>query len=492
MIRLIILLVLVPTLAGGGEFDWGEDAGGASRDYYNSAARLKWRNFLGDWTDAAGKEQGDKAFGSTTADRAAVGEAIEIDVTPLVRGWGGGDFPNRGIFVRVTAGGCSFRIPSRESDDTTRRPVLLLTAAGKEIALPPAADTYLEKSTYRAVGGKAPQLRLDAGAPALLRFDLSPPAAGTKIDRAVLRLAVAKVYGSGATTIGAFRCSQGESGPPPEPRPGIAAKFPADRGIGDHPSVIFHADFEGDDFGAGWTVVSPREYLSTAGAGAGHGFDPLSGKALQVRMAKGENTALNTLFKFAKATGGPEPEEIYFRYYLRLANDWNQTLSGGKMPGISGTYGIAGWGGRKSDGTDGWSARGQFFKSIPAGTSNPLAGRHPIGTYCYHADMAGQYGDNWVWGDHALGFLENDRWYCVEQFLKLNNPGKADGVLRAWIDGKPAFEKTDIRFRKVDKLKIEQIWMNVYHGGTAPSPHEQHLFIDNVVIAREYIGPAGR
>jgi hypothetical protein len=162
------------------------------------------------------------------------------------------------------------------------------------------------------------------------------------------------------------------------------------------------------------------------------------------------------------------------------------------MPGISGTYGIAGWGGRKSDGTDGWSARGQFFKSIPAGTSNPLAGRHPIGTYCYHADMAGQYGDNWVWGDHALGFLENDRWYCVEQFLKLNNPGKADGVLRAWIDGKPAFEKTDIRFRKVDKLKIEQIWMNVYHGGTAPSPHEQHLCIDNVVIAREYIGPAGR
>ena len=64
-------------------------------------------------------------------------------------------------------------------------------------------------------------------------------------------------------------------------------------------------------------------------------------------IAKGSTGALNTLFKFAKETGS-EPEEIYFRYYLRLADDWNQTLQGGKMPGISGTYGVAGWGGRKS------------------------------------------------------------------------------------------------------------------------------------------------
>jgi hypothetical protein len=31
--------------------------------------------------------------------------------------------------------------------------------------------------------------------------------------------------------------------------------------------------------------------------------------------------------------------------------------------------------------------------------------------------------------------------------------------------------------------------MNVYHGGTMPSPYDQHLFIDNVVIAKQYIGP---
>ena len=31
--------------------------------------------------------------------------------------------------------------------------------------------------------------------------------------------------------------------------------------------------------------------------------------------------------------------------------------------------------------------------------------------------------------------------------------------------------------------------MNVYHGGTRPSPCDRHLYIDNVVIAEKYIGP---
>ena len=50
------------------------------------------------------------------------------------------------------------------------------------------------------------------------------------------------------------------------------------------------------------------------------------------------------------------------------------------------------------------------------------------------------------------------------------------------------FRRTGMSFRTVDRLKIEQLWMNVYHGGTQPSPHDQHVFIDNVVIARKYIG----
>jgi hypothetical protein len=103
--------------------------------------------------------------------------------------------------------------------------------------------------------------------------------------------------------------------------------------------------------------------------------------------------------------------------------------------------------------------------------------------------LSDDYGDIWIWQNSYRGYLENNRWYCVEQYIKLNTPGWKDGLFRAWVDGRPAFERLDIRFRNTDKLKIEQVWMNVYHGGTIPSPYDQHLYLDNMVIARQYIGP---
>ena len=50
-------------------------------------------------------------------------------------------------------------------------------------------------------------------------------------------------------------------------------------------------------------------------------------------------------------------------------------------------------------------------------------------------------------------------------------------------------EKTDWRWRDVDTLRIEEVWMNVYHGGTDPAPQDLVLYIDNVVIATEHVGP---
>jgi hypothetical protein len=70
----------------------------------------------------------------------------------------------------------------------------------------------------------------------------------------------------------------------------------------------------------------------------------------------------------------------------------------------------------------------------------------------------------------------------------MNTPGAQDGVLRAWIDDVPAFEKRDLYLRDTPVIKIEKIWMNVYHGGTAKAVKDLDLYIDNVVIARRRIG----
>ena len=243
--------------------------------------------------------------------------------------------------------------------------------------------------------------------------------------------------------------------------------------------VILHCDFDTDAWLRQWGVTKPPERTHLVQADPERKFEPLRGQALRVRVEQGGHYGLSLTFPFKKRLGY-EPEEAYFRYYLRFADDWTPRR-GGKLPGFGGTYGRAGWGGRPVDGTDGWSARGLF--------EGQKDGRTPIGFYCYHMDMKGVYGSNWVWDRDGLGFLENNRWYCIEQDVKLNTPGQADGVLQGWVDGRLAFEKTDVRFRAVDTLKIEAVWINVYLGGTWTAERDHHLYLDEIVISKQPIGP---
>lgn len=243
-------------------------------------------------------------------------------------------------------------------------------------------------------------------------------------------------------------------------------------------AVYFSASFEEADWYQAWGEKKLPENCELVSSDPERKFEPLSGKALRVKVNKDGHYGTSVEYAFKKRMGS-EPEEVYFRYYLRLGDDWTVT-QGGKFPGIGGTYGKAGWGGRPVDGTDGWSARGLF--------TGRKDGKTPIGFYCYHMDMKGQYGSEWIWDKDKLGYLENNRWYCVEQRVKLNTPGKADGIMQGWVDGKLAFEKTDVRMRAVDKLKVETVWLNIYLGGTWTAKADHHVFIDEVVISREPIG----
>lgn len=250
------------------------------------------------------------------------------------------------------------------------------------------------------------------------------------------------------------------------------------------PDVIFTCEFEADNWWQEWGARQEDAHTDNVAEDTARKFEPHRGKALRIRVDKDGHYGTSLEFRFQKRTGA-EPEGIFFRYYLRLGDDW-RAAGGGKLPGIGGTYGRAGWGGRKVNGTDGWSARGLF-----EGQRN---GRTPIGFYCYHADMKGRYGSNWVWNSDGFAGLENNRWYCIEQQARLNTPGKNDGLLRGWVDGRLVFEKTNVRMRDVATLKIETVWLNLYYGGTWTAPSDMHVYIDDVVISRKPIGPlpAGR
>jgi hypothetical protein len=276
----------------------------------------------------------------------------------------------------------------------------------------------------------------------------------------------------------------------PEGSPVTGGLAAGKRGIDDlkgRPGIILVEDFDGGT----WRTVPARSEsgpdVSTVTTDAAEDFAPLQGAALRVRLLKGQTQGLNVHLRLA-VNGGGEPEEAYFRYYLRLGSSWDPDLDGGKMPGFAGTYGRAGWGNRKSDGRNGWSTRGAFFKYTDDGS--PLSKLRGLGSYVYHAEMSGIDGESWGWNLAPTGLLQKGRWYCIEQHVRLNRPGSGDGVLRAWVDGRLVFERRDLRYREVPDLKIESVWLNVYHGGSQASPRDMTLFIDNLVVAREYIGPS--
>ena len=455
---------------------------GATRDFYNRGAGLPWRNYLGDWLDADGAEQGDTPYATATLTDDDTGETASLDVTVLVQRWVDDDVPARGFFLRQVSGSGPFDFASREHADAAAHPALILQTSDGEVTLEAVADTSLRASTYQAAGQEQ-ELRVQGEEPALVRFDLSGLEPGS-VRSATLQVTSTDEFGSGTFELGVFEAAPGPLDEPPAPELGLASDYPGDAGIEGDASVVFTSTFEDDDWGTAWTAGSDAASLSLVAAE--EGFEPLSGQALRVTVPEGENTGLNLRYRFMDEQG-EEPEAIYLRYYLRFSDAW-QPADGGKLPGSAGTYGVAGWGGRPVDGTDGWSARGVYRASPPEG--NPFAGSVSIGNYVYHADMEGQFGDNEYYLDHCGGVLAKNHWYAVEQYVQLNTPGENDGIIRAWVDGRLVEEKTDWRWRDVDTLRIEEVWMNVYHGGTAPAPQDLVLYIDNVVVAQAYVGPA--
>lgn len=465
--------------------------GGATCDYFDVAARLRWQNQRGDWKDANGVEQGAVPFAELPVRDTDKSRVVSLDLTNLAQGWILGKIPNDGLLIRPVPGkaGGLIVFHSREADQVQLRPTLMLTFAdGKDDFLFPSADAFLNCTTVKPLGAEK-VIKAGPDDNLAMRFELPPETRGRRLTQATLHMVTTGTrYGD--SVLGAYRLDPPGSEKPGKPQMGLAAAYPNDQGIEKDPAVVMATGFEKRNWKSDWSYTGKGTTYEVVSRDDGLGFAPLRGPALRVVIPENHTTGLNLGYNF-KDKLGREPEEIYFRYYLRFSEDWHPTVDGGKLPGIAGTYDTTktggGWGGNRSDGTNGWSMRGSFRREIPGG--NPLHDYVAIGTYAYHADMEGFYGSHWPWSRAGLGYLKRSRWYSIEQYVRMNTVGRKDGVLRAWVDGMLAFEKTDIRYRTIDALKIEKIWMNVYHGGTKPPGRDLHLYIDNVVIARRYIGP---
>ncbi len=451
----------------------------ATSTMYNAAAGLPWKHEDGDWIDQEGIEQGNIPFATFQVINPG---QVSTNITRLINAFISGDIDNNGILIKGSKGSAIADFYSIDSDNKSQWPTLLLTtSSGKKYTIVATADTYLDPTTRKSLSERTTLKLSSDRRTILIYFPLNIIPSDAQISKAELKLHMSKRYGSNSVIAEIYSVLPGGIKKNQLRQSGLAAGYIWDVGIENHPDVLLSEKFENFLWTSDWSETRGNLLLVDDNSLV----TPLNGKALQITFKKGSRNAANITYKFGEKIG-KEPESIYFRYYIWLSDNWNPIV-GGKFPGIAGTYGKAGWGGRKADGFNGWSTRGAY--QVPLKSRNSLHGLTPIGTYAYTADMPGNYGNYWSWPINKNGLLKKKRWYAIEQHVKLNTPGIKNGILRSWVDGKLAFEKTDILYRKSSDLKIDRILINFYHGGTTVIPTDQDLYIDNVVIAKKYIGP---
>lgn len=84
--------------------------------------------------------------------------------------------------------------------------------------------------------------------------------------------------------------------------------------------VIFHCDFESEKWWDEWGLRDSPQRVDTLEKDPRREFKSHDGKALRIRIDQGGHYGVSLQYQFAKRLGS-EPEEIYFRYYLRLGSD---------------------------------------------------------------------------------------------------------------------------------------------------------------------------
>lgn len=192
--------------------------------------------------------------------------------------------------------------------------------------------------------------------------------------------------------------------------------------------------------------------------------------ALQVELSEGAHYGDAMVFR-TQRHWGTYPEAMHLRWQIRLPEGFTVDQQV-KLHAICGRgdahddWAAGGWGGRISDGSNGWSARIALDDS-------QFADQPGLEFYIYHADMSGDWGDHYPWGTPLTPGI----WHVLDLYVEVNTPGLADGTVAGWIDGELGLALPHMRFRDAnhEHIAIDQWWHNIYHGGVETSPKDQHV-----------------
>ncbi len=266
---------------------------------------------------------------------------------------------------------------------------------------------------------------------------------------------------------------------------GLAARFKADSGIAAHSAVIFADDFESGELGARWDERSPAKEKTLSFAAAGEKLCGLRCLKVEARLGENHGGGLTKWFEPA--------ERLFVRFYVRFDPGCDYvhhfvTLRANKGLRVGDKWSGFGGAGLRPAGDERFSTAlepwGNWARWPTPGKWNFYSYWHEM-----RASPDGKY-----WGNSFLPepqeVMPKDRWMCAEFMLKHNTPGQPDGEQAFWIDGRLLGHWRGINWRTHESLKANALTLESYVTDRWTKNPTNTVYFDNVVIAREYIGPA--
>lgn len=251
---------------------------------------------------------------------------------------------------------------------------------------------------------------------------------------------------------------------------------------------IWCDDFEEDRLAGYFEIGRDQgDFARVANIGVGESFGmrqiwkvgQVSGGGLKLAFGK-------TAEPYVKPVDDGETKyrEIYYRFYLRHEDNWE---GGGAAKLARATSLLDGW--RQAMIAHIWSGGGKepndVYLVLDPASGTDLQGR--LRTTKYN-DF-----DNLRWLGVSRGqtpLFDADHvgeWYCIETYVKLNDPGEYNGEQRFWINDQLEAEKIGMNWLgDFDEYGINAIFLeNYWNSG---SPKVQERYFDNFVVSTERIG----
>jgi hypothetical protein len=267
---------------------------------------------------------------------------------------------------------------------------------------------------------------------------------------------------------------------------GLARGFPGDAGIGSHAAVIFADNFETGGLGDRWDSVRDDEgrVLSLIQPEIAEGRFGL--KVLRVTATLGANTGGGLTKWFEPA------DRLFIRFMVRFDEGCDYvhhfcTLRANK--GLQGQDRWSGFGGaglrptgeeRFSTALEPWGNWGRW----------PAPGQWNFYSYWHEMDPSP---DGKFWGNAfrpaSQPNIRKGEWISAEFMIRHNTPGLADGEQAYWIDGELRGHWRGISWRKTPGLKANAFTLESYITDRWTKNPTNIVDFDDVVLAREYIGP---